>query len=268
MPAGIVDAVVIDIRGDEVSFCLQLGAGVAHRYFDPVVCEHGHVVQSVAEHDGVRVIGAQPVHDALDADGFVGGLDEEVFAVVAAPGEGVEVLELLLLAGQAGDVHLVDLVEGAGIEARDDSGLHVNVVCEIFEAAVGRGAVDSVVYLEGPGHPFGGAFVDKPDDEVFGERGRAVEFIVDRDSIAAVADHAGKAQLMHAVDRHGLQPPGGDAQKMAGLPAFLKCQDRGVRYVGISVAAGQERPVYVKEQISFSFHRVPFFRCIGILCQI
>ena len=164
--------------------------------------------------------------------------------------------QLLLLAGETGDVHLVDLVEVAGVEARDDAGLHIDVVRELLEAAVGRGAVDSVVDLEGPGHSFGSAFVDQTDNEVFGERGRTVEFVVDRDSVAAVADHAGEAQFVHTVDCHGLEPPGGYAQEMAGLPALAQREDRGVRYVGFAVAAGQESPVYVKKQISFSFHCV------------
>ena len=108
--AGVIDAVVFDVCGDEIGFGFKFGTGVAHGDFGPVVSEHGHVVEGVAEYDGVAVVGAESVQDLFDADGLVGRLDEEVFVVVAAPGEFPESLQFLLFAGEAGNVGFVYFV--------------------------------------------------------------------------------------------------------------------------------------------------------------
>ena len=50
--AGVVDAVVFDIGGDEIGFGFELGAGVSHGDFGPAVDEHRHVIEGIAEYDG------------------------------------------------------------------------------------------------------------------------------------------------------------------------------------------------------------------------
>ena len=104
------------------------------------------------------------------------------------------------------------------------------------------------------------ALVDEIDNEVFGERERAIEFIVNGDPVAAVADHICESEFVHAADGHGLEAACGDAEKMARFAAFLKGQNGGVRYVLAAVVAGEQSSVYVKEQISFFMHVVlPIF---------
>ena len=165
--------------------------------------------------------------------------------------------KLLLLAGQAGDVHLVDLVVIAGIQARDDLCLHIDIMSEFRETAVRRLAETGVVNLQSPGHSFLLAFVYKTDDLVLGKRSDAVEYIVDRDAVTAVAHHVGEAQFVHIVYGHSLKTSCRNTQKMAGLAAFLKGPLRGFRYISVAVTARRQCSVYVKKQISLSSHLAP-----------
>ena len=173
--------------------------------------------------------------------------------------------KLLLLTGKAGYVHLVDLVVIAGIQARNDLCLHIDIMCEFREATVRRLAETGVVDLQGPGHSFLPALIYKKDDLVLGKRCDTVEYVVDRDAVTAVAHHVGEAQFMHIVYGHSLKTSRRNAQKMAGLAAFLKGPLRGFRYIGVAVTARRQCPVYVKKQISLSSHLVP--RLSG-LCHI
>ena len=121
-------------------------------------------------------------------------------------------------------------------------------MCEVFEAAVGRGAVDGVVGLDGPGHAEGDAFGDEADDRFPRQRDRTIEFVVNGDSVAAVADHVREAEFVHAVDGHRLEAAGGNAEKMACCAAFFKCEDCGVGDVGVVIPAGEQRSVDVKKE--------------------
>ena len=174
--------------------------------------------------------------------------------MVAAPGEFPERPKLLFFAGEAGDVGLVYFVIGAWIEARHDACLHVGVVGEVFKAVVGRGAVDSVVGLDGPGHSERIALIDETDDRGFGKRDGSVEFVVNGDAVSSVADHVREAEFVHAVDGHRLEAAGGNAEKMARCAAFFKCEDCGVGDVGVVIPAGEQRSVDVKKEISFAVH--------------
>ena len=174
--------------------------------------------------------------------------------MVAAPREFPKRIKLQFFAGEAGDVGFVYFVKGARVEVGHDAGLHVGVVGEIFEAAVGRCAENGVVGLEGPGHAEGFALVDEADDRLFGKRYGAVELVVNGDAVSAVADHVCEAQLVHAVDGHCLQAAGGDAEKMTGFAAFFQCEDRRLGDVGVMISACEQRSVDVKKEISSAIH--------------
>ena len=128
---------------------------------------------------------------------------------------------------------------------------------EHFEPIVRRLAEAGIVDLQGPWHSLLLAFVRKPDDFFFGKRGDPVEYVVDRDAVAAVADHVLESQLVHIIDRHGLKTPCRNAQKMAGRPAFLQRPLRRCRHIRIAITARRKGSVYVKKQISLSSHFAP-----------
>ena len=178
----------------------------------------------------------------------------------AAPGETLEVVELLLVRLQAGDIDLVNLGVVARVEPRYDPRAHVNVMCGFVETIVRNKAHVGILNLNTPDKVLCAAFIDKVNAGIMVERAHALELAINGCTPAAVAHHVLKAEPVHIVYGHRVRAARCDCQEVARITELFECKLGGGGDMLLARHARGERAVNVKEQV-FAVRHVRSFRC-------
>ena len=172
--------------------------------------------------------------------------------MVAAVGQILQRDKCIFNRVGTGNEELVNILVLVGIQAFDDFRLHIDIMAYFRELIIRSQTYLRVIHLDGPGNILCLAFFNKRKTRLIGKGTQLTQNAVNREAVAAVADHVFKAKLPAVVFCHGVSTAGGNGGKVAGPAKSINRSDGGVGDILSAWRTNSQGVVDIEKDIAFS----------------